>query len=212
MRTALTIATVVAAVTTGCIYEETSHTLYLEPSGALSWVVLERHVRSDEGTEEKRRAEEDAYLRPVLAGEHPVNRALANLGASRVTTELLRETRPYWVLTEAEFVSAETMAQRLLDELSVTGWARLWSEGERTTFEVVVDLPDEEEVGDVPDDALVLELVDVLESYTIILTRGEFVAAENFTIDGDTAVPVEPDEEQMKAEGQVRFTLTWVAK
>ena len=100
------IACLVALMVAGCIVKETRHTLYLEPDGSLTWTVVEEQVRSDADTAEDREREESEYL-ALVAGDYPVAAALSSLRGFDVRTNLVRERRPYLVVTEAGFDSVE---------------------------------------------------------------------------------------------------------
>ena len=64
----------------------------------------EVNVHSDETDLGKRMAEEQQYIGPALVGTHGVARGLAALGPqSAVRTTVLREERPFHVVTEPVF-------------------------------------------------------------------------------------------------------------
>ena len=95
--------------------KETTHTLYLGPDGALTWVAAESNVHSDEADPGKRAAEDQSYIGPALLGAHPVARGLQALGPDTlVRTTVVREERPFHVITEARFARADRALERLL--------------------------------------------------------------------------------------------------
>ena len=97
---------------TGCLVKETTHRVYLSPSGTVAWMVLEESVRSDEDDLAKRRQEEQAWLDACIGDTNPVGEGLRRLGAERVSTRLLRTERPYIVLTDAHFARVDSSDRR----------------------------------------------------------------------------------------------------
>src|SRR6185503_13056389 len=96
MKHALGIAPLAAALMlAGCLQKETTHTLYLAPDGGVSWMALEKDVRSDEKDPAARRAEEEAYIASATAGTHGIGRGLAALDPVDRRTHVLRARRPF---------------------------------------------------------------------------------------------------------------------
>ena len=93
-RTLTIVALAAALAATGCLQKETTSTIYLRTDGSFDWVVLERHVRSDESDAAKREAEEFGYVDGVARDRHPVAEAFRALGGQDVRTRLLRDTTP----------------------------------------------------------------------------------------------------------------------
>ena len=61
---------VICVLTAGCLLKRTTHTLYLETDGTVTWTVLEADVRSSEDKASARREEEKDFLDRVASGEH----------------------------------------------------------------------------------------------------------------------------------------------
>src|SRR5512145_7953 len=126
-----------ATVTAGCLQKETTHTLYLTPDGAVSWVAVEANVYSDEADPGKRAAEEHAYIGPALLGAHRVARGLHALEpASLVRTTVVRDERPFHVISEAKFSRIDAMLERLLVESGLPARVTLSQEDDRTTLRI----------------------------------------------------------------------------
>ena len=53
-------------LTQGCLEKETTHELYLDPDGTLTWVTLERDVHSNTSDPDKRQQEEQSYLQRAI--------------------------------------------------------------------------------------------------------------------------------------------------
>ena len=167
-----------------CLASRTSHVLYLSPSGAVTWTVHDQDVHSDEPDRSKRAQEEGDFLRAIPNRTYGPVLALEALRGRNVTTGLTRTERPWDALTTAEFDRIDTLFGALLRELGIQGRASLSSDAGRLTLRVqwTEDQPVSEETP-------VLELVEALDAYRVVLTEGRFVAAEGFVIseDGRTA-------------------------
>ena len=191
---------------TGCLVGETTHTLYLDPHGALTWSVLERNIRSDEDDPAERLVEEEGYIDRAWDGRHDVARALGHFWPLEVNWRVLRSMKPFSVLTEARYESPAHLAWALMDELGARGDAWMESTGDTMRFVLILDANQECEDEDAPDvlDALVAEL----EEYRIHLTAGRFVDAMGFDIEGEDNIAV-PEEVEEDEAGELVYSLTW---
>lgn len=167
-----------------CLESRTSHVLYLSPSGAVTWTVHDHDVHSNEADRSKRAQEEADFLRAIQNRTHGPLLALEAIGGRNATTELTRTERPWDAVTTAQFDRIDTLFAALLRESGFEGRASLSSAGDRRTLRVqwTADEPVSEETP-------VLELVEALDAYRVVLTEGRFVAAKGFVIspDGRTA-------------------------
>ena len=186
-----------------CLKTQTTHVLYLSPSGAVTWSVRETDVHSDDPDQAKAAHEESEFLRAIEQQRHPSFLALEALGGRDAVTALTRGERPWEALTSARFDRAETLAAAILDELQIAGHSTQMASHDRVTLTVewISDAGTAEETP-------VLALVEHLEAYRIVLTEGRFIAAEGFRIspDGRAAVPVE---QQGDSAATGRVSLTW---
>ena len=211
----------IAAVASGCLIKETSHTAYLDPDGTLTWTVLEKDVHSDEMNKEAWLEEEREYLEQVARNEHAVARSLYELYPSFVDSRIVRGERPYIVLTTARFSTIDGLFQRMLDQWEVPGRAVLetrdgWGRFTLTLrVEDLQDLEDEEEEGaedeevDPENEEKDCE-IGLWDLDRIVLTEGRFIEAIGFEIDGSVAVPEEIDEEEIgQSGGELTLSLTW---
>lgn len=167
-----------------CLASRTSHVLYLSPSGAVTWTVHDQDVHSDEADRSKRAQEEADFLRAIQNRTHGPLLALEAIGGRNAASELTRTQRPWDAVTTAQFDRIDTLFAALLREVGVRGRASLSSDADRTTLRV--QWTDDEPVSE---ETPVLELVEALDAYRVVLTEGRFVAAQGFVIseDGRTA-------------------------
>ena len=210
-RYGLAAAALLAAVgATGCLVRETTHRLYLSPSGAVAWAVLEESVRSMEDDPAQRRSEEQEWLAAIARDTHPVGEALRRLGADETSTTLLRATRPYMALTDARFERVDRLISRLFEELGLRGEAALTVNGQETTLSVVLDLAGLDDPGP-EDESPVTALLEDLERYRFVLTDGRFVSATGFAIldEGTAAVLREVPAEMVEARRVLNLKLVW---
>lgn len=209
-RQALGVIVLAAAAASGCLQKETTHTLYLSPDGRMSWMAVEKDVRSDETDPYRRLAEEQRYILAAATGAHGVGRGLAALAPSRQRTRVLRSERPFVVVTEAEFSSLEFAIRRLLTELAVEADVNVAYDGRLTTLTIRANAANAE--TDDGRDTPVGELFEELDRYRIALTDGRFIRATGFAlIEGDTvAVPIETPWAAIAANGGIlEMSLTW---
>ena len=158
--------------------------LYLSPSGAVTWTVHDQDVHSDEADRAKRAQEEADFLRAIQNRTHGPLLALEAIGGRNAATELTRTERPWDAVTTARFDRIDSAVRRAAPRARHRGRASLSSDAGRSTLQVqwTEDEPVSEETP-------VLELVEALDAYRVVLTEGRFVAAEGFVIsqDGRTA-------------------------
>lgn len=209
MRKLIGIAGVLAVTLSmaGCLEKETTHTLYLSPDGAVAWTTLEHNVQSAENNVSARNAEEAQFLASAVAGTNDVANGLAALEPIRVQTRVLRRERPFTVMTEARFASAEELANRIMAAFRIPGNAYISREADSVTLHIHLDL---RALDDGEDDKTPVEaLVDELSTYRIVLTDGRFVAATGFSLNDNKtiATPIAAPEDQVKA--VFDLSLTW---
>jgi hypothetical protein len=197
---------------TGCLVKDTSHTLYLSPDGSVVWSVLERDVRSAEEDGSKRWNEERQFLDGVVSGRHPIDLGLQALGAERTSVRLLRAERPYAVLTDARFARIDRVIQSFFDALRLDGRASLEWSGSRATLWVTLDIPEDESAAGDGHDTPIASLVDDLDRYRIVLTDGEFAAAEGFEILENGSQAKLTVAEGDAARRRIELRLTWPAR
>ena len=195
-----------------CLQQQTGHTLYLSPDGAVTWTAIERDIRSDARDPVERAREEQEFLNRLSAGQHPMLTALQSLDPSNSRARFLRRERPYTVLTEARFDRVDRLIQRLLDELRVPGTVTLTRMANQTTLSIEFEVREGEPESS--DESPIMPLMIADEPHRFALTTGRFVAASGFTIeggDGAAALDEEWMTERCKPGNTVTLSLTWSA-
>jgi len=207
----LAIVLVLSAATTGCLQKETTHTLYLGPDGTLTWLATEADVHSDEADAGKRAAEDQAYIGPALLGTHRVARALQALGPeSLVRTTVVREERPFHVITEARFARADRALEQLFVENGLPARVTTAQEQGRTILRVRFDFSRQLVDRDTPAAALLEDIA----RFVFVVPEGQFIAGGGFDVPDRAKARLSKEafdaiEEAMTARRHIELTLAW---
>lgn len=202
--TTLTASILVCA---SCLTRETLHDLYVDPDGSVVWTVTEHRIRSTADVEADRRAEEHAYLEAVGAEEHAVARALWRIGARRVFSTVVRDERPYSVVTEGSFDGLDEALGRFFAGLGLVHEIDLHRSPDGVVRLDLTLWDSEAAPGEPPSDEALSPLIDDLEGYRFVLTRGVFVEAVGFALASDDTVAHMLDQEP--PDGVARYRLAW---
>lgn len=221
---------VVVVLAAGCVRKETTHTFYLNPDGTVTWMILEKDIRSDAPDLGKRNGEEEEFMEARRSEEHDIAKALAMLGADWVETRILRDERPYMVATEARFESIDRMIQSFFDQVGAPISTELRHDDDRVRLTISCDLDDldefeeaeEAEQRELDEEGIdvFMALIDDADAYALVLTDGKFVSARGFEIEdeGTVALLQEQSREDIEAieetddDGRtVVYSLTWTA-
>jgi len=204
---------IAAVLLQGCIVKETTHTLYLEPDGSLTWMVLEHAVRSDAGTAEDRAREEAGFLAAFEAEEHQAAEALRALRPWALESRMLRDRRPYTILTTARFSDPSVVLQDLMDLTGIRSSAVLERDGDSMRLVIAFPLDDEGDpiTFELPDEGMVhICLLDAFLEWEFRLSEGRFLDTEGFEVTNGRAVPLNPDEDfETEPGGEIRYVLAW---
>ena len=175
----LAVLVVIALAATGCLQKETTHPLYLSPDGSVRWTVEESGVYSDERDEGRRLAEEQAYIGPALLGTHCVALGLQAIGPdSLVRTTVIRDERPFHVVTDTRFFRVDRMFERLFKEAGLRATVTLESGEGNHRLRMRFDFTRELEERSSPATAL----LEDFENFRFVLTEGRFVAGGGFDV------------------------------
>ena len=200
-----------AVATSGCLQKETTHTLYLGADGGLTWVAGESNVYSDEADPGKRAAEDQSYIGPALLGAHPVARGLQALGPDTlVRTTVVREERPFHVITEAKFARIDTTLERLLVGSGVPARVTLSTEADKTTLRIHFDFSRTSVERDTPAAAL----LEDIEHFVFVLPEGAFIGGGGFEVPDRTRARLakatfDAIDQAMTARRTIDLTLAW---
>ncbi len=210
-RLIIPVFVVTASLTAGCLQKETSHTLYLAPDGSTVWVTSESDVRSSETDAGKRILEEQDYIGAALLGNHGVARGLAALRPqSVVRTTILRDERPFHVVTDARFAAVDPVLERVFTEMGIRTSASLVRGSDGNTLRVRLDFSHPLEEHETP----VSQLMDNIEHFRIVLTEGRFGAVSGFDVTNETTATLSAEwldqaEKAYEAKGTIEFALSW---
>ena len=212
MRPTHVLAACCAAVVlgSGCLIKEVSETWYLDETGAVTWVVVEKDVRSDAQAAADRQNEEQGYYDAVRREDHPVARGLRALDAARLRTRILRSELPYTVVTEGRFTNLEVLGQRMIAATGLAGTSVLVCDGAAWEWTLSVRDPHAENTKPNED---VTALMGELDKLSVVLANGRFESAQVFTISSDRRVATF-DEDQIKDADEnavVVLRLRWTA-
>src|SRR6185503_14836240 len=132
----------------------------------------------------RRIAEEQPYIAEALVGGHGMARGLRALGPlGTVRTTVVRDERPFHVITEARFARIDRVLERVFREMKIRATASLVPGTDDTTLRVRLDFsrPLDEK------DTAISELDDI-EHMRFVLTEGCFGAVNGFEVqDGFSA-------------------------
>jgi hypothetical protein len=198
-------------MTAGCLQKETSHTLYLAPDGSVEWVTSEVNVHSDETDPGKRLAEEQQYIGAALVGTNDVARGFDALGPqSAVRTRVLRDERPFHVVTDAHFRATDRVLERLFTEMGVRTSASLVQDADQVTLRVRLDFGRPLDERETP----VSALFDDIDHVRFVLTEGHFGAVTGFDVTEGVSAMLSSDwleraEKACDAKGTIDFALSW---
>jgi hypothetical protein len=211
-RLQLTLVLVAGLLTTGCLEKGTTHTLYLSPDGSLRWTVEESGVHSDDPDEGRRAVEEQAYIGPALIGAHRMAIGLQALAPDGVVqTTVIRDIRPFHVITEATFFRADRALERLFKEAGLEAAAALDVDAGRHRLTIRLDFSQADHERDSPAAAL----LEDFENFRFVLTDGRFVAGGGFDVpDRQYAVLsrewLDAAGKAYENRGRIDLVLTWL--
>jgi hypothetical protein len=198
----------------GCLQKETSHSLYLAPDGSVEWVTSETNVHSTETDLGKQMGEEQAYIGAVWLQIHGVAQGLGALSPHGVVrTTVVRDRRPFHVVTSANFTAIDRVFERLFTDMGVTTSASLVGSGADNTLRVRLDFSRQLEEHETP----VSQLGDNIEHLRVVLTDGRFGTVSGFDVVDGTSATLSADwleqvEKAYERKGALEFTLTWSAR
>lgn len=201
-----------ACLTSACLKKETTQTVYIAADGSIQWTVDEANVYSDETDIGKRLAEEEAYIGAALTGVHRVALGLQALKPdSLVGTTVLRDERPFHVITEARFAAIDSAFQRLFDETGFKAIVTQRRDDARSTLRMHFDFTKETQEKE----SAAVALLEEIGSLRFVLADGRFVGGGGFDItDRTNAAAISPEwmaaaEKAMEAHGTIDLVLTW---
>ena len=185
-RWALIGMTVLIPWISGCLIKDVGQTWYVDQEGAVTWVVIEKDVRSDAGASADRLGEEAAYYQAVMTEMHPVAQGFRAVGASRLRTRVLRAERPFTVVTEGRFSGLDVLGQGLIAAAALTGSSIVTRDAEAWEWTLTMRESQSDTSRDVSED--VQALLTDFERLRVVLVAGRFDRAHGFTLSQDRRV------------------------
>jgi hypothetical protein len=185
IRCAFVVITAAALASGGCLLKDTTETWYLEPDGGVTWVVMEKDVRSDAQAEADRRNEEETFYQDVMREVHPAARGFRMLGAAKLRTRILRSEIPFSVVTEGRFAALDDLGQRIISMSGLAGTSVLTRDGASREWTFTIRDPHAENSR--PDED-VMALLGDLDTLQVVLVAGHFESAQLFEISSDRRV------------------------
>jgi prevent-host-death family protein len=203
----LSLVVVASFIASGCLMKDVTETWYVDQGGAVTWVVLEKDVRSDANAVQDRLDEESTYWAAVQQGNHPMAAGLRELGATRPRTLLLRGETPYTVQTEGRFSGLDELGQRLIGSLGASGSSIVTRDG--ATWEWTMTARDPKASGTTVEPSPGIEdLTDHLDELRVVLISGRFESAEGFEISSDKRSATWTVEESQSSQDEENPTIT----
>ena len=196
---------------TGCLRKDTTQTLYIGTDGAARWMVAEAEVYSDDADIGTRLAEEQAYIGAALIGTQPVALAFAALKPdSIVKTTVLRDERPFHVVTEARFNAVENVLQRLFTDAGLHATVVLKNAETRSTLGMRFDFS--KAVAD--RDSAATVLFESIDELRFVIAEGTFVAGGGFDVEDRRRATISPEwmaaaERALEERRPIELSLTW---
>ena len=185
IRRAFALLIAAALVSGGCLLKDVADTWYVEPDGGVTWVVMEKDVRSDAQAEADRRNEEETFYQDVLREVHPAARGFRALGAVRLRTRILRSEVPFTVVTEGRFDSLEELGRRIISMSGLAGASVLTRDGASREWTFTIRDPHAENPRPNED---VMALLGDLDTLQVVLVTGRFESAQLFELSADRRV------------------------
>lgn len=209
-KRALTGLAAAALLTGGCLLKDVTETWYVAEDGAVTWVVIEKDVRSDAQAAADRQVEEMGYYQAVQREDHPAARGFRALGATKLRTRILRSEWPYTVVTEGRFTGLDVIGQRLIAGTGLAGTSVTVRDG--TTWEWTFTVRDPHASdANVRVDEDITSLMNDLDKLEAVLASGRFESAQGFDISSDRRKATF-DEDQLKDADEnsvIVLRLTW---
>jgi hypothetical protein len=176
-----------AMLTSGCLLKDTTETWYVDGSGAVTWVVTEKDVRSDANTITDRQQEESVYWLAVQQQRHPMAAGLQELGGAKARTLVLRGEAPYTIQTEAHFTGLDELGRRILAATGAMGDSAITREGPQWEWKLLVRDP--ASLGSVGEPSEgISALMDDMKALKVVLLSGRFESAQGFDLSNDRRV------------------------
>jgi hypothetical protein len=205
-------ALLVVSAAAACIKRESVVTWYVDPSGSVTWSVLERDIRSDADDRTERHNEEESFLTLAKSREHPAGTGLTRVAGIGVKSTIIKDKAPFVVLTEAQFSGLDQLGRRFMSAYRLSGTSLVTHEGDAWIWTLTIDeVPEDGDGGD--DDKSAWELEAILgDKLQVALREGRFTKAKGFSINDDGRIATlskDIFDADIKQNGPITLQLVW---
>jgi hypothetical protein len=165
-----------------CMKSENTVTWFVDPSGLVTWSIMERNAHSDSKDRQERDAEESQFIAAARGRQHPAATGLARMSAGFIKATILHDKPPFTILTEGQMPALDVLGRRFMATYGMTGTSLLTRDGEKWVWTWTIDSVPAEPASDQDAAELTALLGDHLR---VALRDGEFVEASGFSIEDD---------------------------
>ena len=200
------IGLVIALMPLGCMLDESTHVIFLESDGTVTWRVFQDLIRSDKDRVRSRAVEEDEFLEGVDDETDDLTDMFVDLQAEEVDSWFVRHSRPYTRVVEARFDGLDHATQALIDHGEADADVDLVRDGERLHYTLRIVPQQAEDDGDEESWQWASHHV------RLALAEGRFVQSRGFELseDGAVAVPRALSTEELdEFDGVHVYELVW---
>ena len=184
LRGASIFAVFVAA--TGCIVSKRDDTVYVHEDGSLTWLVIERNIRSDKFGDEGIK-EESEYMARVPAGEYQPDLAFDRLSGRDRDCRIIRERRPYAILCEASFDSVLAVGWEFVRITGFPGNVEFVKDGDTRRLQISLRVEGESTASE-RDKETLGHLLSGIDSLELVFDHGQIKEAHGFSFEKDGSI------------------------
>jgi hypothetical protein len=200
---------ILGALASGCLLKDELHTWYVDHTGAVAWVVIEKDVRSDAQAAFDREAEEVAYWTAVKSETHHMARGLRQLGAQAMRTRVLRAETPFTVVTEGRFAGLDQLGQRLIVHAGLSGVSIVRQHEGMWEWTLTASDPHATSGAGGDLDEGIAALVAGLDRLRVVLVSGRFEHAAGFELSQDRRIAILAEDPPASDTAMMTLTLRW---
>ncbi len=210
IRRIAAIGLVIALMPLGCMLDESTHVIFVESDGSVTWRVVEDLIRSDRDEVRARLAEEDNFLAKAETSDDGQISTFEDLGAEHVDSWFVRHSRPYTRIVEARFDGLDTATQAMIDTGEVDAEVELVREDGLMHYTLSIPTPVWEAEVEPEDEQEAW--IWASRHVRLALAEGRFVDERGFDLSDDGAIAVPrplTEDEIAEYDGVLVYELVW---